>query len=331
MVINNQIISTNPQDISETTEKAYRLHREIMLNGELAANAFVEFCKGLKQMRDEKLYTELGFDTFDQYVEGAVGLKTRQAYTYISTFEKLGTSFLQSNANYGISKLELLAAVPVTERDEFIVQHNIDEMTVKQLKELTDKYNQAQEQMSLLSLEKDSLQEELNDIKAQGGNAGELSSKIEQLEKQLQKTTIEAKTAQAEKDKLTEKISKLEKKVKTLESKPVEVAVTEPTPEQIEKIKTEAQVEAEKIFDEKIRFAQTQAAQAAQRASELEKKLQIAGNSATQKAAIYFEELQSIFNKLDSSINEIASTDSETAEKLKAAVKIKLSAVISAL
>ncbi len=101
----------------ERADEAAKLHAQIMANGQVAASALLEFCKGLKRMRDEKLYTELGFDTFEDYTEKLAGIKSRMAYHYISCYENLGTTFLQSNANLGITKL---IASPLREWDRLL-------------------------------------------------------------------------------------------------------------------------------------------------------------------------------------------------------------------
>lgn len=93
----------------ERADEAAKLHAQIMANGQVAASALLEFCKGLKRMRDEKLYTELGFGTFEDYTEKLAGIKSRMAYHYISCYENLGTTFLQSNAQLGITKLTVLS------------------------------------------------------------------------------------------------------------------------------------------------------------------------------------------------------------------------------
>lgn len=152
----NEIMTNTTLDItSEAYEKAVRLHRDIMANGQLAADAFVEFCRCLKQMRDVKLYTELGYADFEDYTVRAVGLKQRQAYSYISTYEKLGKEFLQSNATLGITKLELLASVPLFDRDGVTEENDIGGMSVTEVRELVAKYDASREQLSLLQMQVD--------------------------------------------------------------------------------------------------------------------------------------------------------------------------------
>ena len=87
-----------------TREQAYSIHQRIMANGKILQNALYEVCKDLKTMRDSKLYAELGYSSFEEYAEEACGIRQRQAYSYISAYEKLGKTYLQDNAQLGITK-----------------------------------------------------------------------------------------------------------------------------------------------------------------------------------------------------------------------------------
>ena len=79
------------------------LHQTIIMCGSMASNALIEMAKNLKEMRDRKLYTAGGFNSFSEYVENAVGIKERQAYSYISIIEnrdKIRKSFIKSPLQY---------------------------------------------------------------------------------------------------------------------------------------------------------------------------------------------------------------------------------------
>lgn len=104
------------ETFAEAVHDCSKTFQDCMANAEIAAGALLEMCQGLKQMRDTKLYLQLNMPTFDAYCEDKVGIKARQAYTYISTYEKLGSTVLQSNANLGITKLELIAQLPAPDR-----------------------------------------------------------------------------------------------------------------------------------------------------------------------------------------------------------------------
>ena len=126
-------------NLSEEQNEALNLHYEIIAKGNLAASAMVDFCQNLKRMRDERKYLLLGHETFEEYVEQDVGIKQRQAYTYIQALESLGEKYLQSNASLGISKLGMLAALPWYERREVEENNDVAEMSTRELKETISK------------------------------------------------------------------------------------------------------------------------------------------------------------------------------------------------
>ena len=101
-----------------------------------AASAMVSLCESLKRMRDTKGYESLGFKNFEDYTEKACGIKKRQAYNYIQTYERLGGSFLQSNAQLGITKLQLLTEVCAVDRYDFVEDNDLENMSVTEVKKL---------------------------------------------------------------------------------------------------------------------------------------------------------------------------------------------------
>ena len=168
-------------EMSEAQTEAVKLHQNIMLNAELAANSMVAMCRDLKIMRDRRLYEELGCAEFSEYTENLVGIKARQAYTYISTYEKLGDTVLQSNATLGITKLSLIAQMNAEDRAEMLESGQADDMTVAELKKLVEENKNQGEQISILNAEI----EELKKKESEGADGAELESEIEDLKKQL--------------------------------------------------------------------------------------------------------------------------------------------------
>ena len=111
------------------------LHQTIIMCGSMASSALIEMAKNLKEMRDRKLYTAGSFNSFSEYVENAVGIKERQAYSYISIIENLDEEFLQSTAKIGVTKLSILASLPGDERLALVESIDVSDSTVKELKE----------------------------------------------------------------------------------------------------------------------------------------------------------------------------------------------------
>ena len=74
----------NSLPFSKQHEQAVKLHNRIMASASLAQQSLWEMCTGLKQMRDGKLYKELGYQNFEDYCENEVGMKRANAHKYIS-------------------------------------------------------------------------------------------------------------------------------------------------------------------------------------------------------------------------------------------------------
>jgi chromosome segregation ATPase len=128
---------------------AYKIHLDIMAAGEVAAEAFSTFCRLLKTMRDDKLWQELEYSSFETYCENAVGIKQALAYGYIKAYEDFGDENSNRLEKLGIKKLRLLGTVPKEQRDEFMENNNIEEMTSRQIeaavKDLKEKLKEAED------------------------------------------------------------------------------------------------------------------------------------------------------------------------------------------
>lgn len=314
-------------DIAAREESAAELDLKIKTYANMAWVNLIEACKCLKRMRDTKKYEELGYSTFGEYTEASLNIKERQAYTYISTYEKQGEAFLQSNAELGITKLSLLNAIPVTDRDEFVETHDLAGMSVAEVEKLVKENDGRAEQIDLLNAEMAAKDIEINDI----NNAlTEAEEKIQELEGELEEAN----------------------------NRPVEVAVAEPDAETLNKIRTEAadaaKKEAEKSFKaekkklkddfkaekekavseatekankelaelkDKIATANTAADEAAKRAGELEKKLAISSSPEATKFTFFFDALNGDYEKIIESINNLKKESPEIADKYAKAMQ----------
>lgn len=147
---------------------AISLHQQIIVNGRLAAEHLVEMCRCIKQMRDEKLYISLGYEDFGDYCEDMLKIKARQGYSYIKIYEDLPQTFLQSNANIGVTKLELLTHVNPLDREEFVQNTNLNEITVNELKAEIERLKtencEKGEQLSMFEKNNSDLENKVTDL-----------------------------------------------------------------------------------------------------------------------------------------------------------------------
>ncbi len=197
-------------------DKAVNTHARIMTNGQVLQNTLLEICKDLKSMRDERLYKELGYETFEEYAEKAVGLKQRQAYSYISTYEKLGPKYLEENSSLGITKLELISQIDSYEREEFIAEENVESLSVRELKEKVDEYKKQNEQ---LTFQLEELSQATNETVADetvSKENEELKAKIEELTEELANAQKEAETTTkvVDEEEIKKQVSEIEQKYK---------------------------------------------------------------------------------------------------------------------
>lgn len=312
----NELISTPTATTERSTQylAACRLHAEIMASGEIAATALVTLMKDLKQMRDDGLYEELGYKSFDDYVEQAVGIKKRQAYNYISSYERLGTRLLQSTAQFGITKLEIIASVPVTERDQFVEGNNIAEMSVRELKEAAEKIKEQGEQISFL-------QAELEEKKEETETLAKLKSELEVMRSK----EVEAASKSIQ-------IAKLSRELEEIKNRPIEVAVQQPDPAELAKVKEQAErdtkktmlaemaakvekakQQTEKEYKDKLALADRERTKAEQRIAELEKKASTAGKPEKEIFKIYFDDLQADLKRILDFIATLDNAESQQA------------------
>ena len=200
-------------------EQAVKLHQEIMVSASLAQQNIWTMCTKLKEMRDGKLYKELGYQNFEDYCESEVGFSRMQAHKYIAIVENVKLENVNSSLQIGVSKLYLLSTISESEQQEISEKVNFEETTVKELKAEIDK------------LKKDNNKLDAK-LKAEAENAEEARSDLKDVQSKLR---IEINKACSERDRANKaleklngkerEITRLERENKELRSRPTEVAV----------------------------------------------------------------------------------------------------------
>ncbi len=225
--------------------RAQLLTERIRENGSTAARAVWAIGRDLRTMKAEKLFQELGYDTFEDYAEQEFQLKRRQAYTYISVYEKIGQNEpVQSTAQLGITKLSLLTTVDAEDRAEILAEHDVAGMTTKELEKLLEDYKIQGEQLSLME------------------------EKVEELES-AQET---ARKLEAERDEWLDEIREAQKTIKELEASKGKPEIVEKIVEK-EVVKEVSDTQELNLARQLQKEAETKAEKAEERAEGAEKKL----------------------------------------------------------
>lgn len=195
-------LRTPPADtekaVTDDYVKAVNLNYYIKAAAQVAQQSLYEMCMDLKEMRDSKLYKELGYTEFNDYCKSEIGFSDRQAYNYISAVEKLPKELVNSSSLIGVKKLTLLAKLSEEERTEITEKTDLESTSVREL----------EQQIRQIRAEKDKAVADKSAAEAEASAAAQ-----------------QAKSLEKAKNALSQQIAALEAEIKELENRPVEVAV----------------------------------------------------------------------------------------------------------
>lgn len=185
------------QAVTDKYTEAYNLNVRICVNAQMAQQNLYEVCKGLKEMRDGKLYKELGYNSFEDYTENEVGLSRFMAYKYAAIADMKNVESIQQ---IGVTKLALLAKLDEPQREEIQQAVNVEEVSVRELKAEIDKLNK----------EKDGFKERQDKLLTRNK---ELVNELERTGKKLDQTENDL-------DEANETVQSLSRQLEELESRP---------------------------------------------------------------------------------------------------------------
>lgn len=220
-------------ELSADYIKAKNLDRQIKISAQLTQQSLYDMCMGFKEMRDSKLYKELGYSDFGEYCEQETGFSKMNVYRYISIAENLSNEFVTSMLQIGTTKLALLAKLDEPQREELQQTTNLESTSVRELKEKISDLKKANERLMTKISEEQAKSQKLEESESRAyGKVSILETdnefyrgKISQLESEI-------------KDK-NDNISTLESTIDELENRPIEIAVAENDSHEIENLKAE--------------------------------------------------------------------------------------------
>lgn len=186
--------------ITDQYKKAAELNQRIIFTAQMAQKNLYDMCVLLKEMRDDKLYKELGYNNFEDYCENEVGMNRRNAYRYIAVIENIKN--VTSMSQIGMTKLSLLASLSESQQEEIQATVNVEDVSVRELKEEIKKLKEDKEaaekkaqdeitnrihlQSDVLSLKSKnrSLSHELEEAKHNGGE--HLKEQLDRAQQEIQ-------------------------------------------------------------------------------------------------------------------------------------------------
>lgn len=250
--------------------------------------------------------------SWGKWLKENVNYSQSTANNFMRIAEEFGDSNLQAIGNISYTQAVALLALPSEEREQFAAEHNVAEMSSRELqaaiREKQELERKLKEQEEALKAEQarteeerkkrealyDQYQTELNLRKEQEHKLNELQNQLLAAEKsgdkqaaakiktELRKAEKEASEAKARADELEQKMKQLESEIQAR----IEERVKARESELAEQAKKREEAAAKQI-------------------AELEEKLRKNNNVAGIKVKLLFETLVSHFNELISAVNEL--------------------------
>lgn len=307
--------------------QAVGLHYEIVAAAQAAANSLLALGRLLKQMRDTGGYKRLGFDTFDAYTEQAVGIRQRQAYTYITVVEKVPARLVEENAAAGVTKLALLAKLAPADQRE-VAGQDLAGITVAELKKLIDEKNGLAEQLSMMqeapAAEAESSEVDMDALRAEmleqaRAEVGEKVKKSVESRMETYRATVDKETAEQIRKVKAEARDKIEK---------AKAAAAQEAEKKIEEAQAAARREQEEKDRAAIAAAQADADAARAQAEETAKELQLSASPESLRFAWLFEQMQNAAQEMMDLVDSLNQDGRAVeADKLRAALAGALQAL----
>lgn len=233
--------------LTAAQQEAYRLDYEIKAEAQNIVNGVCRIGKCLKEMKERRLYGELGFNSLEEYAEASVGLKGRAVYNYISAYDTYGEEGLKKYGELGITKLAALAQLNAEEREELLDSGKAEELSTRELQDEIKRLKKQNEQLTFDFGEK-SAEAENSSSELERATAEIEKLKAALAEEKSTKVLPAPEMSEAEKEEIRKAIVKEQEARASEEIKAAEKEYNEKLEK--EKKKTESALAAKKALEE---------------------------------------------------------------------------------
>lgn len=247
----------------------------------------------------------------------------------------------QTIMNLDVSKALALTVLPPEEREEFVAEHDVEQMSTRDLKEALQENRELKQQQQQLQKQLEEKDRQVKETSAQLDTAiterqkmqEKLSETVNQnagYEKSLQVKIDAAKKLEQEKKAAEEKRRESEQKVQLQQQiDALKEQKLQPDQQMIGQLRAEAEKQAQQQFQEqieKLTQEKERAEQKAQQAEEKNRQLESKASSVQSRELIVFDEKFKAFQDNYNQLNTlIAKMEDATAGKVREAVKKLLS------
>ncbi len=314
--MNEQALQTPPRDVETITCEIVVIRDT---TARMMAQSAAEIGKRLIEVKEQIPHGEWG-----KYLSERVEFSQSTANNFMKMYREYLNSQAPGDLDY--SQAVALLSMPPEEREEFVQQNDVENMSSRELKQAIKERDEAREEARRAQEEVEAGRQAVEDAKAlheaslqAKSEAEERINAAEQRAAESAKAAEEAKAAAKQKQ---EKAISAAVKKATKEIDAVNADLREQLEEakrilvnhekEIADTKAEAQSAADKATVEARKAAEEEKSKLEQHIADLERKLRSAGNPAVQKFGVYFEQLQTTYNTLVSTVEAVEDPDLQT-------------------
>ena len=291
-----------------------KIEQSIVSSSYDMARSMLEIGKALKVIADGKKYSERGYTSFKEYMEDASAhnfpFSYSQACKHIRVYERFGNRLSELNCAK-IEVLDVLRDIPEEDFEKLNDSGELSILSKREAEKLKAEIKAANEQISLLSAEKDKITADCNSFKAE---RDEYYEQMKELESRPVETIIK-EPSEEQLNAIADKVYK-ETEEKVYKEAEEKLGKAKSAMEEYEKIVNQLQKEKNELEQA---LGEDKAA-ADERIKELERKLQSAEKPADSELIefkFYFAETQGNLKKFLNALDKVS--DPEKKEKFKGA------------
>lgn len=267
------------------------------------------------------------------WLKEKVGFSQSSANNYMKIFEEYGDEQItlfgavpnsQTLGNLPYTKALKLLALPSEEREEFVSENKVEEMSSRELEQAIRERNEAREALKKAQEEKEELQELLNSKEDYEEAAEQAKAEADRFRSEKEKAEADLIKAKDKEKKAKEALQKLKNNPEIPEELKERItAEAEAKASENAKKELESTIEtANKKIDEALKKQKDAEKSAADLQSQYDElvKAQRMNNPAVMQFKIYFIQTQEIQEKLMNLLKRIREEDPETAQGLTEAL-----------
>ena len=329
----NEIIRTDSMPVHEVNNIrtpdtiATEINLIVQKTKEVVLSAAIEIGKRLVEAKELVKHGE-----WEQWLQDNVNYSQSTANNLMAVYREFGSDQQslfdrmnnQTIENLSYSKAVALLVLPREQREEFLEQNPVEDMSTRELQAAIKRAQEAEEQLDTAIEERQKYQKLAGDEMARADKLtsenNALNIKVRGMEQRLdsaKKVVDELERTKEAKKKADAKVEKMKNQIKALEAKQ-----NQPDQQTLDRLSAEAEEKAKAANQRELDKLQAQLEEAQKEKEQITKRLATMGSKEMIQAKLLVQQIQDSFNRLYGLIALLSNKgDIENSNKLKNVIR----------